>query len=1092
MSDKFHPVSLKHLLQIILNEYSSDKSIFGIPEELFFIPENNTHLKTEIFNRQIDTPVGVAAGPHSQMAQNIIAAWVMGARYIELKTVQTLDELEVPKPCIDMQDEGYNCEWSQELKIRESFNEYLNAWIIIHILNHKFRPGKKTGTIFNMSVGYNMQGIRNENIQWFLEKMGNCKTELTTKFNEIREICPEVDMIDIPHIISDNITLSTMHGCPANEIEEIAGYLLVEKNLHTFVKLNPTLLGPEILRDILHHRLNFKTSVPDNAFDHDLRYKDALGIIISLQKTAKLKNRQFGLKLTNTLEAVNNKNVFNSKVDMMYMSGRALHPISVNLAKTLQQEFDGELLLSFSAGADAFNISDLISCGFKTVTVCSDILKPGGYMRFNQYFEKIDAGFKTTGSRDIGEFIIRSSEKNNLKEAALNNLIRYAGNVLISGQYKRDYIKTPDIKTNRDLGYFDCISAPCRDTCATNQDIPDYLYFTSNQQFEKAYEVILRTNPFPSVTGMVCDHLCQNKCTRVNYDQPVQIREVKRFISEQNEVKLKPQGKNGFRAAIIGAGPSGLSCAYYLALAGFSVDIFETRSKSGGMVRFAIPGFRLTDKAIDSDLKRVTDLGVNIHYNSKIDGDKFQMLKREFNYVFIGAGAQLSTPLNIDGADAAGVIEPLHFLFNVKQGKEPGIGKNVVIIGGGNTAMDAARTAFRLVGTDGKVTIVYRRTINEMPADQGEIKAVIEEGVEIFELAAPEKVVHVDGRVKGLICSKMELKGFDAKGRQLPVKIAGSEFEILCDTIIPAIGQNTDIGFAASVLPAADSKTYTTKTGNVFIGGDALRGASTAINAIGDGRKAAELIIKQSQIESGIRKPANGKNITKNELIIKRSRRIPATMPFELPPDDRRNFRLLSETLDKTEIIGEAGRCLYCDEICNICTTVCPNFANYSYGIDPVRFQLQRASRLDDGRIDIQNDKFFEVTQQHQILNIANFCNECGNCSTFCPTGSAPYKEKPKLYLTVSSFNEAGEGYFLSKLKDRKNLIFRHKGSIETLTEMKNEYLFETDYVFARFSKPGFQLLEVKFKTPCIKQAHFEHAAKMSIIIKGAENLVFG
>ncbi|MBA4322133.1 MAG: putative selenate reductase subunit YgfK [Odoribacter sp.] len=776
---------------------------------------------------------------------------------------------------------------------------------------------------------------------------------------------------------------------------------------------------------------------------------------------------------------------------MMYMSGRALHPISINLAKKLQQDFDGKLLISFSAGVDAFNISDVIACGFKTVTVCSDILKPGGYMRLNQYFGELGAAFKARSSNDINEFIIQSSGRNDLKEAALHNLIYYAGVVPESGNYKREYIKTPDIKTNRELGRFDCISAPCRDTCATNQDIPEYLYFAATNQFEKAYEVILRTNPFPSITGMVCDHLCQNKCTRVNFDQSIHIREVKRFISEQLEIKLKPLSKNGIKAAIIGAGPSGLSCAYYLALAGFSVDVFESKSKAGGMVRFAIPGFRLTDKAIDNDFRRVTALGVNICYNSKIDKEKFQSLKTDYSHIFIGAGAQLSAAFNIDGADGKGVIDPMNFLFDVKQGKDPGIGKNVVIIGGGNTAMDAARTAYRLVGTEGKVTIVYRRTINEMPADQGEIKAVLVEGMEIMELTAPERVVLQNGHVKGLICSKMELKGFDSGGRQLPFKIIGSHFEVLCDTIIPAIGQNRDIDFATSDLLTADTSSYFTKSGNVFIGGDALRGASTAINAIGDGKKVAELIIKQSEIDFRIRKPGEDKNFTRNEHMIKRSKRLFASELRELPQDDRRNFKLVSETLDKATIIEEAGRCLHCDEICNICTTVCPNFANYSYEITPVRYNLQRAVMLDNGTMEIQNDKVFEVNQRYQILNIANYCNECGNCNTFCPSDSAPYKEKPKFYLTVSSFNKAEKGYFLAKLKDRKNLIFRHKGSIETFTELPDKYLFETDYVSARFSIGEFKLLEVRFKTPCIKQFHFDHAAEMSILIKGADNLVF-
>ncbi len=569
----------------------------------------------------------------------------MGSRYIELKTVQTLDEIEVPKPCIDMQDEGYNCEWSQELTIKESFDEYLNAWIIIHILNHRFGWGNDPGTVFNMSAGYNLQGILNANVQWFLDKMGDCSEELAGRINEIIGIYPAVAAIGIPSAISDNITLSTMHGCPADEIEDIARYLLEKRKLHTLVKLNPTLLGPEMLREILNDKLRFKTIVPDEAFGHDLKYPDAVRIIKSLQKTAAENNLQFGLKLTNTLESLNNKNVFGNDVSMMYMSGRALHPISVNLARKLQEEFSGELLLSFSAGANAFNISDLLSCGFRTVTTCSDLLKPGGYMRLNQYFDELNKSLRSKAADGIDDYITRLAGQKDLTAAALYNLSRYSAEVLTSKEYRREYIKPPDIKTDRPLGYFDCISAPCRDTCATSQDIPEYLRFTAAGQFDKAYEVILRTNPFPSVTGMVCDHLCQGKCTRINYDDPLQIREVKRFISEQDEVRLKPAADNGLSAAVIGAGPSGLSFAYYLRMVGFRVDVFEAKSKAGGMVQYAIPGFRLTDEAVANDIRRITDLGVNINYNTPVDTAKFVSLKKDYSYIFIGSGAQLSSPL---------------------------------------------------------------------------------------------------------------------------------------------------------------------------------------------------------------------------------------------------------------------------------------------------------------------------------------------------------------------------------------------------------------------------------------------------------------
>lgn len=1081
MSGKFSPIPLKQLLKLIIKELSNEGTVFGIPEELFFIPGKNRALRTGIFGHPLHTPVGVAAGPHTQMAQNIVAAWLTGARYIELKTIQTLDELEVSKPCIDMQDEGYNCEWSQELKIKESFDEYLNAWIIIHILNRRFGWDENPGTVFNMSVGYDLQGIMQDNVQWFLDTMNDCSDELIARIEEIMDICPEAAEIDIPSRISDNITLSTMHGCPPDEIESIARYFISERSLHTLVKLNPTLLGPEMLKEILNGKLGFKTVVPDEAFAHDLKYDDAVKIIRSLRSLAAGKGVRFGLKLTNTLESVNNKSVFDSDVPMMYMSGRALHPISVNLARMLQEEFSGELLLSFSAGADAFNIATLISCGFTTVTVCSDLLRPGGYMRMAQYFSELNAVALTD---------LNAAGLTGLNAAALSNLASYSQTVTESSAYRREYIRPPDIKSDRELDLFDCIAAPCRDACATQQDIPDYLWHTAHGAIDKAFEAILRTNPFPSVTGMVCDHLCQDKCTRVNYDDPLQIREIKRFISAHDKPNLNPAPENGLRAAVIGAGPAGLSCAYYLRMAGFKVDVYEARPKAGGMVQYAIPGFRLTDGAVAKDISRITSLGVRITFNSRIDKQKFVALKNDYPFIFIGPGAQLSTPLNIEGAGASEVIDPLQFLFKARAGAETGIGKNVVIIGGGNTAMDAARTAHRIVGREGSVTVVYRRTVNEMPADQGEIREVLKEGITILELTAPERIIVRDGRVAGLICGKMELKGVDRSGRPAPAKVEGSDFKLACDTVIPAIGQMTDHDIADSDELSVDNNPFETRMKGVYTGGDAMRGASTAINAIADGRKAAEQIMHDAGISFSIKKPELKRDLSYSELMVKRAVRIHATPPAEPTDEERRTFSLISATQDSEAITEEAGRCLWCDEICSICTTVCPNFANRTYRMTPFSHMLQKAVRTKEDKIIFQDDCLFEIKQQYQILHIANFCNECGNCNTFCPTSGAPYREKPKFWLTTASFNEAAEGYFLSVLKDRKNLIHKHKGSFATLTEMPGKYIYETDFVLATFASETFRLTDVKFLTPCIKEAHFIKAAEMAVLLKGAESLL--
>ena len=680
-STAFSPVSSEKLYKLIETEFSTRNEIFGIPYALFFQPEENASLRMQIFGQQLNTPIGVAAGPHTQMAQNIISAWLCGASYIELKTIQTLDELEISKPCIDMQDEGYNCEWSQELRIRESFEEYLKAWVLIHLLQHKlgWNPTQKKGFVFNMSIGYNFEGIQNENVQWFLQSMSDCSTAKRKMISELLPFYPELAGIAIPDCISDNITLSTMHGCPPDEIEKIGHYLLKEKKLHTLIKLNPTLLGKDELRDILNNKLRFKNNIPDIAFEHDLKYADALGIIQRLQQTADAEGLFFGVKLTNTLESTNHKNIFPAHEQMMYMSGRALHPISVNVARKLQNEFNGKLNVSFSAGADCFNICDLVDSGLKPVTVCSDILKPGGYARLSQYIESL------------------SVERNSKSRTALEKLNAYAEEVLLNEDYKRDPFVNNSIKTRRPLGYFDCIHAPCVDECPTNQDIPEYLYHTSQGDFRKAFEVILAKNPFPNVLGVACDHLCQTKCTRINYEEALKIKEVKRFVAEKGFASdIRISTSNGKKAAIIGAGPSGLSCAYFLKMGGFEVTIFETKAIPGGMVSEAIPAFRLKMESLQKDIDRIEKLGVTIQYNTKVDTALFARLQSDYDFIYIAAGAQRFKTLGMQGEDASGVLNAFEFLKSAKAGQPIVLGENIIVIGGGNTAMDVARTARRL------------------------------------------------------------------------------------------------------------------------------------------------------------------------------------------------------------------------------------------------------------------------------------------------------------------------------------------------------------------------------------------------------------
>ena len=306
------------------------------------MPRPEHRFRGREYGVELETPFGVAAGPQTQMAQNIVAAWLVGARLIELKTIQTLDELDVNKPCIDVTDEGYNVEWSQELRVHQSFDEYLRAWVLIHALHRRFGwPGERPGVVFNMSVGYNLEGIRRPNVQWYLDAMADASAYLPAYVDIVARRYPAVREIDIPARLSDTVTLSTMHGCPPDEIEKISLYLIEERGLHTSVKCNPTLLGAERVRGIVNDELGFvDVPIPDEAFGHDLKYADAVPMFRRLQTVAADRGLAFGLKLSNTLEVENWRTVFD-RDPTMYLSGRPLHAVTTNLARRLTEEFEG-------------------------------------------------------------------------------------------------------------------------------------------------------------------------------------------------------------------------------------------------------------------------------------------------------------------------------------------------------------------------------------------------------------------------------------------------------------------------------------------------------------------------------------------------------------------------------------------------------------------------------------------------------------------------------------------------------------------------------------------------------------------------------
>jgi putative selenate reductase len=1027
MSELFRPISTEQLAAWLFTELDDRGSVFGIPRQHFFMPDQDDVFRAAAYGQTLDTPFGPAAGPHSQMAQNIVAAWLCGARYIELKTVQTLDVLDVSKPCIDMEDEGYNVEWSQELKVFQSFDEYLRAWVLIHALHHKLGfPGELPGIVFNLSVGYNLDGIQKPNMQWFLDQMQDCSTYKPSIINQVAKYYPAIRDLDIPDRLSDNVTLSTMHGCPPEEIESISTYLLRQRRLHTLVKCNPTLLGPERVRKILNEDLKFTdVVVPDMAFEHDLKYLDAVPMLGNLRAIAKECGLEFGVKLSNTLEVENKRLVFDSAEKMSYLSGRPLHAITVNLAHALADEFDGDLPMSFSAGASCFNAPELLATGMRTITVCSDLLKTGGYMRLLDYIESTRASFAEVGAGSISEFILKAAatdaSKSELEAAAQLNLRRYAELTRSDADNMKGGFDTSHTKTSRILGSFDCIKAPCVEECPLDQKVPQYMDAVRQGDIVEAQRVIRHDNPLPCILGRICDHLCEQVCIRAHLDEPLAIRDIKRFgMDRRSEAVSQPVSRpNSKKVAIIGAGPGGMSAAAELARGGCAVEIFEQYPYPGGMVGGAVPEYRLPQAVFDKDFSVLERLGVQIHYNKRVGRDvQLSRLRRDgFDNIAIMVGAQRGKTLSIEGEDCEGVIDALQFLRQSRENRALSVGKRVGIIGAGDTAMDCARVAWRQ--SNGLVTLIYRRTIDQMPADREEVTQLIDEGIDVLELSKPQGLVVENGNLRALKCRRMMYLGDrDSAGRKIPHEVPDSDFEVPLDTLILAISQNAVLDFFDQEpievndrgYIKVDPVSYETSVPGVYAGGDVANdGPLSIVQAAAAGKAIADSILCRQPCD------ADSVDLTSFDTAALRRRRSQrkrrVTAPH-LEPDDRNNFKEVVLTYSEQQARTEAARCLDCDTFCSICVGVCPNLALQTYETEPFAVRLPRL-RLENDEIHVSAGEMYRVSQPFQVAVLTDFCNECGNCTTFCPTSGRPYRDKPRLYLDRADFEEQRDNAFM-------------------------------------------------------------------------------
>ena len=966
MSDMMTCMPFGQLMDWVLQEKKGQDTVFGVHRPYTADPKNDM----TIFTRNLETPVGPAAGPHTQLAQNIIASYYAGARFFELKTVQKMDGAElsacVNKPCILADDEGYNCEWSTELTVPDAMGEYIKAWFILHVIAKEFGLGAQDGFQFNISVGYDLAGIKGEKVNTFIDGMmeakdtvifQECRKWLLDNADKFQNFTRE-DIEAIPSNVCNSATISTLHGCPPQEIESIANYLLTEKHLNTFVKCNPTLLGYDFARKTMDEMGYDYMVFGDFHFRDDLQYEDAVPMLTRLMKLSDELGLEFGVKITNTFPVDVTRNELPS--EEMYMSGKALFPLSISLAAKLSAEFAGKLRISYSGGADYYNIDKIVGCGIWPVTMATTLLKTGGYQRFTQVADKVEG--------------ICPKKWERIDVDALKKL---AADAITDGHHVKNIKPVPNRKSTKEVPLLDCFYAPCSEGCPIHQDIPQYVALTGEGKYKEALEVILEKNALPFITGTLCAHNCMTKCTRNFYEESVNIRGTKLTAAEHGYEQLigeiKAGEPNGKKVAVIGGGPAGIAAAYFLAREGAAVTIFEKEEKAGGVIRYVIPGFRIGDAAIDKDISFIQKMGVEIRTNTEITSVA-DLKAQGYDAVILAIGAGKPGTLKLEKGET---VNALKFLrdFKANDGKL-NIGKNVVVIGGGNTAMDTARAAKRTEGVE-HVYLVYRRTKRYMPAAEDELLEVLEEGVEFKELLSP---VSLDGG--RLLCKKMKLGQMDASGRA-SVTETEDVVEVPADTVIVAVGEKIDTDFYTANKIVVDErgkakvndKTLETSVSGVYVAGDGARGAATIVEGIRDAQLAVKDIL--------------GKEITRDAAVT---------------GDVKDCFEKKGILKHSKEAKTEEERCLTCNKVCENCVDVCPNRANISIKVPGMAM--------------------------NQVIHVDYMCNECGNCKSFCPYASAPYKDKFTLFANEKDMADSKNDGFVVLDKENKTCKVRFVGQI--------------------------------------------------------------
>jgi len=610
-------------------------------------------------------------------------------------------------------------------------------------------------------------------------------------------------------------------------------------------------------------------------------------------------------------------------------SGGCITKDNLNVAT----EYDSLKKLGAIMGSGGLIVMNEDTCMVDTARYFMDFIKDEscgkcvacrvGTKRMLEILERI-----TRGEGQEGDVELLEELGNTITETAMCGLGQTAANPVLSTikYFREEYDEHIRNKYCRAGVCSELFISPCENTCPANINIPGYIALVAAGRFIDAYNLIRQENPFPAICGRICTRPCEAKCRRGTTDEAVAIRDLKRFVADYAFKNEKPYNreivfnKNGKRIAVIGAGASGLTCAYYLARIGYDVDVFESHGVAGGVLAFGIPEYRLPKDILAHEIELVEKAGVNIFLNQEVGKDiSFEKLRNSYQAIYIATGTQFPQKIEIPGENLPGVLHGIDFLKQVNLHQRTDIAKRVAIIGGGNTAIDSSRTALRL-GAE-KVTILYRRTIDAMPAYAEEVREAMEEGVEVLELVSPVRFIPgKNGSLAKVECLKMKLGDFDSSGRRKSVAIEGSNFFLDFDLVIPAVSQYADLPFIGKdeigLTPwgtfIVEGNTQKTTMEGVFAGGDVTRGPDEVIRAIADGKQAAISIDKYL---GGKGKLNKGEKIEIPEVVDVDEVIFHKRFPIEMLDSDKRteSFDEVVLGYHKLNAMAEAMRCLHCD-----------------------------------------------------------------------------------------------------------------------------------------------------------------------------------